>query len=167
MTGNSVTHWWDGSMLYGSTQVQADSVRTVDGKLILDDDDEMAYVGNTPRTGFSLNWWAGLHVMHTIFAREHNYIVEQLEIQYSGQYSVDEKFQIARLCVSALMAKIHTIEWTPTLLDNPGTQIGLNANWRGGEEVCLNSFKESTISERLKMWVPPCTISHFARFSST
>ena len=141
MPGNIVTHWWDGSMLYGSTQVEANYVRTdtADGKLFLDGDDEIAYVGNTPRTGFSLNWWAGLHVMHTIFAREHNYVVDQLELEYPGQYSVEEKFQIARLCVSALMAKIHTIEWTPTLLDNPGTSIGLNANWRGAEEVCQQS----------------------------
>lgn len=140
MPGNIVTHWWDGSMLYGSTQAEADNVRTVDGKLKLDDDDEIEYVfGNTPRTGFSLNWWAGLHVMHTIFAREHNYVVDQLEVEYPLQYSVEEKFQIARLCLSALMAKIHTIEWTPTLLDNPGASVGLNANWRGAEEVCLHS----------------------------
>jgi hypothetical protein len=136
--GNLVTHWWDGSQLYGSTQAEATSVRTDDGKLLLDENDEIAYDGNIPRTGFFLNWWAGLHVMHTVFAREHNFVVDQLELEYPGQYSVEEKFQIARLCVSALMAKIHTIEWTPTLLDNPGTSIGLNANWRGAEEVWMN-----------------------------
>ena len=67
-----------------------------------------------------------------------NYVVDQLGIEYPGLDS-EEKYHIARLCVSALMAKIHTIEWTPTLLQNPSTSIGLNANWRGAEEVLVGS----------------------------
>ena len=138
-TGNQVSHWWDGSQLYGSTAEQAASVRTAGGKLHLDENGEVDYDENAiPRTGFGSNWWAGLHVMHTVFVREHNYIVDQLEREYPGQYSAEEKYQLARLSVSALMAKIHTLEWTPTLLDNPVSSVGLNANWRGAEEAILD-----------------------------
>jgi hypothetical protein len=32
---------------------------------------------------------------------------------------------------AALIAKIHTIEWTPAILPNPVLEIGMNANWAG------------------------------------
>jgi len=150
---NRVTHWWDASQLYGSTEDQQARVRTSDGKLHLDLNGEIDYETSNdnataannsstdvlrPITGFSNNWWAGLHAMHTLFAREHNFIVDQLQAQYPNQYSPEEQFQLARLCVSALVAKIHTLEWTPTLLANPVASIGLNANWRSGETAMLD-----------------------------
>ena len=33
--------------------------------------------------------------------------------------------------VAALMAKIHTIEWTPAITDHPTLHIAMNANWSG------------------------------------
>lgn len=38
---------------------------------------------------------------------------------------------------SALLAKIHTVEWTPAVINNPTTVIGMRANWFGlaGERV--------------------------------
>lgn len=130
---NQVTHWWDASQLYGSTEEQQAAVRVpTTGKLRLDENNEMDYSrNNIPITGFSSNWWAGLHMMHTLFVREHNWVVDQLELTYPAVYSANDKFHLARLCVSALVAKIHTIEWTPTLLDNPVAALGLNTNWRG------------------------------------
>ena len=135
---NAVSHWWDASQLYGSTAEENAIVRTADGKLLLDVNNEIDYDNASPRTGFTDNWWAGLHAMHTLFVREHNYVVDELEVQYPGQYSTEEKYQLARLCVSALLAKIHTIAWTPTLLDNPVARAGLNVNWRGSEEAILD-----------------------------
>lgn len=130
---NQVTHWWDASQLYGSTEEQQAAVRVPNsGKLRLDEHNEIDYTNDgVPITGFSSNWWAGLHMLQTLFVREHNWLVDQFEIKYPGVYSADDKFQLARLCVSALMGKIHTIEWTPTLLDNPVAALGLNTNWRG------------------------------------
>lgn len=29
------------------------------------------------------------------------------------------------------MAKIHTVEWTPAILDHPALKIAMNANWWG------------------------------------
>ncbi|SFI34998.1 Animal haem peroxidase [Nitrosomonas sp. Nm34] len=43
----------------------------------------------------------------------------------------DELFNVARLVVSAEIAKIHTIEWTTQLLYNEPLYRGMNANWHG------------------------------------
>ena len=98
------------------------------------------------------NWSIGLSFLHTVFVREHNVIVERVPqgrarnadedsglrnpdrptepIPYS-KVSNDELFEIARLVVSAEMAKIHTIEWTTQLLYDEPLYIGMNANWSG------------------------------------
>ena len=44
----------------------------------------------------------------------------------------DERiYQTARLIVSALIAKIHTVEWTPAILGTEVIDIGLKTNWNG------------------------------------
>ncbi|GAX18717.1 hypothetical protein FisN_26Hh007 [Fistulifera solaris] len=134
---NRVTHWWDASQLYGSTLTQQRAVRVPNtGKLRLDKHQELNYTSTgIPITGFADNWWAGLHMMHTLFVREHNWLADQFELQYPGVYTANDKFQLTRLCLSALLAKIHTIEWTPTLLDNPVAALGLHTNWRGVDAI--------------------------------
>ena len=49
----------------------------------------------------------------------------------------DQIFDKARLVNSALMAKIHTVEWTPAILAHPTLEFGMNANWWGivGEKL--------------------------------
>ena len=43
----------------------------------------------------------------------------------------DDLFDKARLVVAALMAKIHTIDWTPAIIAHPTSVRGLRANWWG------------------------------------
>lgn len=45
--------------------------------------------------------------------------------------SDDELFGTARNIISAILAKIHTLEWTPTLLDNKVSDMVLDINWYG------------------------------------
>ena len=81
-------------------------------------------------TGFNDNYWVGLALLHTLFVKEHNAICDQLHKAYPSW--TDEKlFLTARLVNSALMAKIHTIEWTPGILANPVLATGMYANWYG------------------------------------
>jgi hypothetical protein len=49
----------------------------------------------------------------------------------------EQLFQRARLVVAALIAKIHTVEWTPAVISHPTTATGMRANWFGlaGERV--------------------------------
>src|SRR5262249_26211509 len=80
--------------------------------------------------GVNGNWWIGLSVFHTLFAREHNAIVDRLRLDYpdaDGEWL----FQKARLINAALMAKIHTTEWTPALMNSPEGRFALRANWWG------------------------------------
>ena len=57
-------------------------------------------------------------MMHTLFSLEHNAVVDGLYHIYGDLYTTDERFNIARLVVSALIVKIHTIEWTPAILNS-------------------------------------------------
>jgi hypothetical protein len=66
-------------------------------------------------TGFGQSWWLGLSGMHTLFAREHNLLCDEL-CRHHRNWDVQHVYQTARLIVSALIAKIHTIEWTPAIL---------------------------------------------------
>jgi hypothetical protein len=81
-------------------------------------------------TGFNESWWLGLSAMHTLFAREHNIVCEALRSEYP-HWSDEQVYQTARLVVSALIAKIHTIEWTPAILGTRAIEIALNSNWSG------------------------------------
>ena len=47
------------------------------------------------------------------------------------QMSDEDIFQKARLINAAVNAKIHTIEWTPTLLQDDILLLAMNANWAG------------------------------------
>lgn len=135
---NEVTHWWDGSQIYGSDRdtvrrlrSHPDGERVPHGKLALDD--ELLPVD--PRTGmestgFTRNWWVGLSLLHTLFAREHNAICDMLRITYP-RLTGDDIFLKARMINAAVMAKIHTVEWTPAILPNPALFKGMHANWYG------------------------------------
>ena len=62
--------------------------------------------------------------------REHNAICERLARAYPD-WDDDELFEHARLVNAALMAKIHTVEWTTALLGDSTMQTGMRANWWG------------------------------------
>lgn len=81
-------------------------------------------------TGFNESWWLGLSALHTLFAREHNTVCDALRREYRD-WSDERIYQTARLVISALIAKIHTVEWTPAILATPEIDVALNANWSG------------------------------------
>jgi hypothetical protein len=81
-------------------------------------------------TGFNQSWWLGLAGLHTLFAREHNAVCDELRAHYKA-WSDERVYQTARLVVAALIAKIHTVEWTPAILATEAIDLGLKANWNG------------------------------------
>ena len=154
---NMVTNWWDASQIYGSDIATIKKVRTnpltgellPHGKIAVDEKNRRLYYGKdgVPITGFSDNWWIGLELIHSLFAMEHNAVVDQL-MESNPSMSDEELFQKARLVVAALIAKIHTIEWTPALLDNKALHVGMRSNWHGMAEplkVLNNSIAKSLI----------------------
>lgn len=155
---NVETSWWDGSQIYGSSHERLRQVRTgkprghpksaeialVDGFLPLD---KNAKREGQELAGVNGNWWTGLSVLHTLFAREHNAIVARIRIDHPEQ-SEDWLFHKARLVNAALMAKIHTVEWTPALMDSPVGRMAMRGNYWGlmGETV-FNAFGRLSDSE--------------------
>ena len=89
-----------------------------------------------------------MEMLHTLFALEHNAICDRLRGSYPT-WTGNEIFDKARLVNCALMAKIHTVEWTPAILAHPALQIGMNANWWGlvGESLTKMLGRISKTSE--------------------
>jgi hypothetical protein len=130
---NRETHWWDGSQIYGRNKQILATLRTYEGgRMKLDANNHLYRHPETmlPVTGFTDNMSLGLCAMHELFTREHNAICTYLAVRNPG-WSDEDLFQRARLINVALMAKIHTVEWTTAILGHPALDIGMNANWTG------------------------------------
>ncbi|RMY90152.1 hypothetical protein D0861_03817 [Hortaea werneckii] len=133
---NVNTAWWDGSQIYGSSEVVTGELRSKnqDGKLHLDRIGIQPFFiprngDGTPKTGFSDN--------------------------------CDQIFDKARIVNCALMAKIHTVEWTPAILAHPALQIGMSANWWGivGEKLTKAVGRISKTSEAIS-GIPGSGVDH-------
>jgi Animal haem peroxidase len=139
---NKATHWWDGSQIYGNSDEETRGIRSHQhGKLKVPPDgppDEMISADpNTEKRAFDEpGFWVGFAMMITLFTREHNAICDRLREEYPD-WSDDELFERARIINAALMAKIHTVEWTPAILGHPTLQVSLRSNWWGlaGERI--------------------------------
>ena len=130
---NEVTHWWDGSQIYGSDWKTQHGLRAFErGHLALTDDGLLPVHEETgaESTGFMRNWWVGLGLLHTLFAREHNAIADMLATAYPT-WDDEALFQTARLVNVATMARIHTLEWTPAILPNHTLVDAMWTNWFG------------------------------------
>jgi hypothetical protein len=168
---NTETHWWDASQIYGSSQDFQDAVRRPAlgrGKVAIGPDDlidiDPALLGSS---GGLDGWWVGLELLHTLFMREHNAVCDVLGAAYPT-WSDDEVFDTARLVVAALIAKIHTVEWTTAILNRPALRIGMRANWFGlaGERV-RRLYGRLTDSEILSGIPGSPTDHHSAPYSIT
>jgi hypothetical protein len=126
-------HWWDGSQIYGSDETVARKLRAGEGGRLKVD--AMKLLPVDPETGvhmsgFTDNWWVGLAMLHTLFTCEHNHICEVLAHEHPD-WNDAQLYGKAKLINSALMAKIHTVEWTSAILPHPIIQIAMRTNWFG------------------------------------
>jgi hypothetical protein len=133
---------------------------------------------------FPDNWSIGMSFYHNVFSREHNAFVEAFRAQAAKDpdgdsglrhparpdalirnkdVTPDELFAAARLVVSAMIAKIHTTEWTPQLLYDEPLYTGMNGNWFGLfhghdklqdilEQITVKNFGKSTDVREKNMW---------------
>jgi hypothetical protein len=153
---NEVTHWWDGSQVYGSDQKTQDHLRShLFGKMRLNADGTLPIEPGTlvEEAGFRRNWWLGLSMLHTLFVREHNAICDMLYEAYPT-WDDNRLFNVARLINAAVMAKIHSIEWTPAILPNRALDTGLNVNWYGLLTFVTHKGKERTTLSEVKVRNP-------------
>ena len=149
---NEVTSWWDGSQIYGNDEKTALSLRArIDGKITLDEKGLLPIgEGGIERTGFNRNWWLGLSILHTTFVHEHNAICDMLRVHYPS-WSDNRLYNTARLINAAVMAKIHTIEWTPAILPNRGLYMAMNGNWYGFAELAIRRGKRRRIDHPFRI----------------
>ncbi len=127
---NTETHWWDGSSLYGTDLRTQRRVRSgTDGKLRLGVENRIEIdPERDPRQ--VPGWWLGMSMLARLFVLEHNAICDRLKLEYPT-WDDEELFQRARLVNAAVLAKIHTVEWTPAVIAHPTTVIAMHANWFG------------------------------------
>lgn len=186
---NTETHWWDASQIYGSSLKQQRFVRMdpatgevrADGKLHLTPDGHLplaralqqhgdptgAKFPDQELAGVTGNWWIGLSLFHTLFAREHNAIVDRLRIDYPAADG-EWLFQKSRLANAALLAKIHTTEWTPAMMNSPIGRLVLRSNWWGlAGERFTRGYGRFDASEALSGILGSPTNHHAAPFAMT
>jgi hypothetical protein len=161
-TVNDVTHWWDGSSLYGSSLEEQRRVRAGEGGRLRLTEDGQIPIPDDPALDPTMKpgWWTGMGMLLTLFAREHNAVCERLAQEYP-HWDDEELFQRARLVVSALLAKIHTVEWTPAIISHPTTVFALRANWFGvaGERIA-RAFGRISSSEVVS-GIPGAETEHY------
>jgi hypothetical protein len=128
------THWWDGSQIYGSDERFNQDARVgSEGKLRIGKD------GLHPQDldcrldpkGPRGNFWVGLALLHALFIQEHNAICDALRVGERRQWTDDQLHDKARLINAAVMAKIHSVEWTPAVIAHPTTEWAMKVNWYG------------------------------------
>ncbi|MGI9474079.1 MAG: peroxidase family protein, partial [Rubripirellula sp.] len=115
---NAITAFIDGSMVYGSSEEVAESLRAFEGGRLLTSENDLLPID---QSGFFLagdvraNEQHGLTAMHTLFVREHNRIADQIA---AGDPSLndEEVFQQARELVIAEIQAITFNEYLPALL---------------------------------------------------
>lgn len=117
------SHWRDASQIYGTTEEEAQRLRTgEDGKLRVED--------GVPPMGADAERvveWIGLALLRLLFSLEHNAVCDRLRKDLP-RLSDDQLFQRARLVIAALIMKIHSVEWVPAMMGHPTT---VAFNWGG------------------------------------
>ena len=149
------THWWDGSQIYGRDPAFADAIRADQGKLKLDERGliPQEIEAHVDLTGVAGNFWVGLAILHSLFMREHNAVCDHLHATHP-ELSDDELYDKARLVVAALMAKIHTTDWTPAIIAHPTTVKALRTNWWGLEGERLDKLLGRLTSNEVIRGIP-------------
>ena len=150
------THWWDGSQIYGRDPAFAEASApastascSIDEHGLIPQEIE----AHVDLTGVAGNFWVGLALLHSLFMREHNAVCDHLHATHP-ELSDDELYDKARLVVAALMAKIHTIDWTPAIIAHPTTVKALRTNWWGLEGEQLDKLIGRRTSNEVIRGIP-------------
>ena len=147
---NQITHYLDGSNVYGSSQEIADSLRTFSDGLLKQSGTLQRDLPFDPHSGVAqfvagdvrVNENVALIIMHTIWVREHNRIVKELS-EINHCWNDERLYQEGRKIVSAMIQAITYKEFLPLLFGEEvfnktlGSYPGYSENI---EAIIPNSF---------------------------
>lgn len=148
---NTITHFIDGSMVYGSNDTRAAALREFDGgRLVMTADgymprntmglpnandigapDDSLFLGGDVRA----NEQIGLTTMHTVFVREHNRWADRLSAE-NPTWSDEKVYQMSRKIVGAEIQKITYEDWLPSMT---GQELGAYTGYDSGVDPSLSS----------------------------
>ena len=149
---NQITHYLDGSNVYGSTKEVADSLRYFSGGLLKwsgnsslkgdlpfdPDDPVLHFVAGDVRPAEN----TALAIMHTIWLRQHNRLVTELA-KVNPCWDDEKLYQEGRKIVGAMMQVIVYKEFLPLLFGSFGFKkfIGSYPGYRSSTDASIpNSF---------------------------
>ncbi|XP_015121636.1 peroxidase isoform X2 [Diachasma alloeum] len=159
---NQVTHFLDGSTVYGADDDRAEELRTFQGgKLRVDDQNGLSYLPKAGNNTFvdvcedpdncykagdaRVNFEPHLAVMHTIWLREHNRIAEKLS-KINPTWSDEKLYQESRQIVIAEIQHITYKEWLPTILGKKYARaLGFVSSIEQGR-ISYNSYEDPAVS---------------------
>ncbi|MQM23899.1 hypothetical protein Taro_056969 [Colocasia esculenta] len=129
---NVRTAWWDGSVIYGNNRDDEMRLRTESGGKLNIQDNNLLSCDNDGKlaSGDVRNSWIGVSLLQALFVKEHNAVCDALKEAYP-EFDDEKLYQHAKLVTSAVMAKIHTIDWTVELLKTRTMRTAMRANWYG------------------------------------
>uniref|UniRef100_A0A0C9R1B3 Pxd_2 protein n=1 Tax=Fopius arisanus TaxID=64838 RepID=A0A0C9R1B3_9HYME len=157
---NQVTHFLDGSTVYGSDNDRAEELRTFQGgKLRVENLNGFSYLpraqnsadvcedpDNCYRAGDDrVNFEPHLAVMHTIWLREHNRIAEELS-KINPTWSDEKLYQESRRIVIAEIQHITYKEWLPTILGSKYARTLGFVSSNDQDRVNYNSYEDPAVS---------------------
>ncbi|MGE3108686.1 MAG: peroxidase family protein [Phycisphaerales bacterium] len=146
---NVITHWIDGSQVYGSDDARGMGLRTGTGGMLRSGADGMLPLNttglpNAPTNApifrvagdIRSNEQTGLTAMHTLFMREHNRVAAAVGAANPGM--TDEQiYQRARKIVGAEIQSITYNEWLPALMG--GNSLGSYTGYNPAVDGTLNT----------------------------
>ncbi len=171
---NEITHYLDGSMVYGSDTTRAAALRDFSGGRLT-----MTGDGFMPRNTFGLpnandtgapddslflggdirsNEQVGLTAMHTLFVREHNRWADTLSAQNPG-WNDETIYQTARKIVGAEIQKITYEDWLPSMMGSKldaytGYDDTVNPSMSSAFSTAAYRFGHTMLNEQLLLTGP-------------
>jgi len=138
------TQWWDASFLYGNNDDDLKRARTMSGGQLKTNQDGIPHIlpedkSGLYTTGDKQNSWVGVTILQELFLKEHNYVAEQMS-KKNPSMTDEDIFNATRLVIAALVAKIHTTDWTVELLKTKLLQAGMWTNWYGLVKAVVGTY---------------------------
>ncbi|MCA1647775.1 MAG: heme peroxidase [Chloroflexi bacterium] len=159
---NLETAWWDASQIYPTNPQLESTVRTGTGgklRMVPQNGQDLLPPTLLDQLAQVPGWWLGMALLVNLFAREHNAICDRLARAYPG-WTDEELFQRARLINAALLAKIHTVEWTPAIIAHPTTRFAMSTNWWGIGGRTLHPVLSRLSEDEIVHGIPGTKVDH-------